>query len=116
MILTSVCYFAFCFTIIISNMSWRNVWFQLVLNLEWHENNFCQQNVRITDIFCNGKINICIILVRQFVILHNTITVSTIASNHWPYHRCLPEFFLFVRWDFGYCGHYWPIVLVPDDR
>jgi hypothetical protein len=21
-----------------------------------------------------------------------------------------------VRWDFGYCGHYWPIVSVPDDR
>jgi hypothetical protein len=21
-----------------------------------------------------------------------------------------------VRWDFGYCGHYWPIVLAPDDR
>jgi hypothetical protein len=25
-------------------------------------------------------------------------------------------FFLFVRWDFGYCGHYWPIVPAPDDR
>jgi hypothetical protein len=22
----------------------------------------------------------------------------------------------FVRWDFGYCGHYWPIVPSPDDR
>jgi hypothetical protein len=21
-----------------------------------------------------------------------------------------------VRWDFGYCGHYWPIVPAPDDR
>jgi hypothetical protein len=26
------------------------------------------------------------------------------------------NFFLFVRWDFGYCGHYWPIVPAPDDR
>jgi hypothetical protein len=25
-------------------------------------------------------------------------------------------FFQFVRWDFGYCGHYWPIVPAPDDR
>jgi hypothetical protein len=25
-------------------------------------------------------------------------------------------FFLFVRWDFGYCGHYWPIVPAPGDR
>jgi hypothetical protein len=25
-------------------------------------------------------------------------------------------FFIFVRWDFGYCGHYWPIVPAPDDR
>jgi hypothetical protein len=24
--------------------------------------------------------------------------------------------FLNLRWDFGYCGHYWPIVPVPDDR
>jgi hypothetical protein len=21
-----------------------------------------------------------------------------------------------VRWDFGYCGHYWPIVPAPDNR
>jgi hypothetical protein len=21
-----------------------------------------------------------------------------------------------VQWDFGYCGHYWPIVPAPDDR
>jgi hypothetical protein len=21
-----------------------------------------------------------------------------------------------MRWDFGYCGHYWPIVPAPDDR
>jgi hypothetical protein len=21
-----------------------------------------------------------------------------------------------VRWDFGYCGHYWPIVPALDDR
>jgi hypothetical protein len=21
-----------------------------------------------------------------------------------------------VRWDFGYCGHYWPVVPAPDDR
>jgi hypothetical protein len=25
-------------------------------------------------------------------------------------------FFNLVGWDFGYCGHYWPIVPVPDDR
>jgi hypothetical protein len=25
-------------------------------------------------------------------------------------------FFLFVRWDFGYWGHYWPNVPAPDDR
>jgi hypothetical protein len=25
-------------------------------------------------------------------------------------------FFYFVWWDFGYCGHYWPIVPAPDDR
>jgi hypothetical protein len=25
-------------------------------------------------------------------------------------------FFKFVRWDFGYCGHYWPIVPAPNDR
>jgi hypothetical protein len=25
-------------------------------------------------------------------------------------------FLLFVRWDFGYSGHYWPIVPAPDDR
>jgi hypothetical protein len=23
--------------------------------------------------------------------------------------------FFFLRWDFGYCGHYWPIVPAPDD-
>jgi hypothetical protein len=30
----------------------------------------------------------------------------------------VPKFFplTFVRWDFGYCGHYWPIVPSPDDR
>jgi hypothetical protein len=26
------------------------------------------------------------------------------------------NFFLFVRWNFGYCGHYWPILPAPDDR
>jgi hypothetical protein len=25
-------------------------------------------------------------------------------------------FFVLVQWDFGYCGHYYPIVPVPDDR
>jgi hypothetical protein len=25
-------------------------------------------------------------------------------------------FFLFMRWDFGYCGHYWLIVAAPDGR
>jgi hypothetical protein len=25
-------------------------------------------------------------------------------------------FFYLVGWDFGYCGHYWPIVPVPGDR
>jgi hypothetical protein len=25
-------------------------------------------------------------------------------------------FFLFVQWNFGYWGHYWPIVPAPDDR
>jgi hypothetical protein len=25
-------------------------------------------------------------------------------------------FFKLVGWDFGYCGHYWPIVPAPDDR
>jgi hypothetical protein len=25
-------------------------------------------------------------------------------------------FLRFLRWDFGYCGHYWPIVPAPDDR
>jgi hypothetical protein len=25
-------------------------------------------------------------------------------------------FFYFMRWDFGYCRHYWPIVPAPDDR
>jgi hypothetical protein len=35
----------------------------------------------------------------------------------WPFHiRHRLIFFLFVRWDFGYCGHYWPIVPAPDDR
>jgi hypothetical protein len=28
----------------------------------------------------------------------------------------LPLYFLIVRWDFGYCGHYCPIVPAPDDR
>jgi hypothetical protein len=27
------------------------------------------------------------------------------------------DYFLkFVRWDFGYCSHYWPIIPAPDDR
>jgi hypothetical protein len=30
--------------------------------------------------------------------------------------RSLTSFFQFVRWDFGYCGHYWPIVPAPGDR
>jgi hypothetical protein len=25
-------------------------------------------------------------------------------------------FFKLVGWDFGYWGHYWPIVRAPDDR
>jgi hypothetical protein len=25
-------------------------------------------------------------------------------------------FYLLAGWDFGYCGHYWPIVPAPDDR
>jgi hypothetical protein len=25
-------------------------------------------------------------------------------------------FFQFLRWAFGYCGHYWPTVPAPDDR
>jgi hypothetical protein len=25
-------------------------------------------------------------------------------------------FFKLVGWDFGYCGHYWPIVPAPGDR
>jgi hypothetical protein len=28
-------------------------------------------------------------------------------------HNC--NFFSYVRWDFGYCGHYWPIVPAPGD-
>jgi hypothetical protein len=24
-------------------------------------------------------------------------------------------FFQLAGWDFGYCGHYWPIVPAPDD-
>jgi hypothetical protein len=28
----------------------------------------------------------------------------------------IPIIFLLVRWDFGYCGHYWPIVPAPDGR
>jgi hypothetical protein len=28
----------------------------------------------------------------------------------------LQIFFKLVRWDFGYCGHYCPIVPAPDDR
>jgi hypothetical protein len=26
------------------------------------------------------------------------------------------NFFYFVLWNFGYGGHYWPIVPAPDDR
>jgi hypothetical protein len=26
------------------------------------------------------------------------------------------NFFKLAGWDFGYCGHYWPIVPDPDDR
>jgi hypothetical protein len=25
------------------------------------------------------------------------------------------SYFKFVQWDFGYCGHYWPIVPAPGD-
>jgi hypothetical protein len=35
------------------------------------------------------------------------------TPSPWAPFKC---FFLFVRWDFWYCGHYWPIVPAPDDR
>jgi hypothetical protein len=55
------------------------------------------------------------------------LSVASLQSEFSVNRLCLPSFelwhyitkslfFLFVRWDFGYCGHYWPIVPAPDDR
>jgi hypothetical protein len=42
-------------------------------------------------------------------------TQSWVSSHLWTLsHRSFC--FLLVRWDFGYCGHYWPIAPAPDDR
>jgi hypothetical protein len=45
-------------------------------------------------------INVCYNLKKYSVLL-------SLLFNH---------LFLLVRWDFGYYGHYWPIVPAPDDR
>jgi hypothetical protein len=64
------------------------------------------------------------------------LTGGTPASTAWAVKRCAgsqfvpyrissapwrtglaPHFFFkLAGWDFGYCGHYWPIVPAPDDR
>jgi hypothetical protein len=39
-------------------------------------------------------------------------------EGHFPLHALrlrLLFFFLLVGWNFGYCGHYWPIVPAPGD-
>jgi hypothetical protein len=43
-----------------------------------------------------------------FIEINSMKMVSTLTVGE--------HFFLFVRWDFEYCGHYWPIVPAPDDR
>jgi hypothetical protein len=43
--------------------------------------------------------------------------LSEYFSLCWVQPILKPQFFFkFMRWDFGYCGHYWPIVPAPDDR
>jgi hypothetical protein len=47
--------------------------------------------------------------------IKNTFALGTVSDQ-----SCLfidfNNFFEYVRWDFGYCGHYWPTVPAPDDR
>jgi hypothetical protein len=45
--------------------------------------------------------------------LNNVHNFVYICSN---YMRTLLNFFVIVQWDFGNCGHYWPIVPAADDR
>jgi hypothetical protein len=42
---------------------------------------------------------------------------ENLLQSHFVHRKShMNNFFKFVRWDFGYCGHYWPIVPAPDDR
>jgi hypothetical protein len=50
---------------------------------------------------------------------NESITNASPIQCHVTYiysHHRIYIFFLFVPWDFGYYGHYWPIVPAPDDR
>jgi hypothetical protein len=51
----------------------------------------------------------CVISVAVFFMLVSWLVCSSTLR------RKATCFFLFVRWDFGYCGHYWPIVPTPGD-
>jgi hypothetical protein len=46
------------------------------------------------------------------ILLRGVTFVGGCAGGSW--YGC-NNFFPFLRWDFGYCGHYWPIVPAPDD-
>jgi hypothetical protein len=45
----------------------------------------------------------------------NSIDISILSTILQLYSE-ISLIFLFVRWDFCYCGHYWPIVPATDDR
>jgi hypothetical protein len=47
-------------------------------------------------------------------VLKSTIVTSVENASESP-HQLLYNFFK-VQWDFGFCGHCWPIVPAPDDR
>jgi hypothetical protein len=61
----------------------------------------------------NDKIP-CVLQIFTFF-LNAPDLVKKFTSLHTSFH-CGYFFLSFVQWDFGYCGHYWPIVPAPDDR
>jgi hypothetical protein len=54
---------------------------------------------------------------QRHFIHHKSLMTGTAFEPGPPRWEASELFFLYLMgWDFGYCGHYWPIVPAPDDR
>jgi hypothetical protein len=46
------------------------------------------------------------------IVTYHVTVFLYVELHYWK----INTLFLLVGWDFGYCGHYWPIVPAPDGR